>query len=109
MAQALADAGGIPQEAVAGHHMKHMLTRAVGRHGGKLPVEVHQLKVADGDLVMLCSDGLSDLVAEEQIAGILNRTDSSQNKCQALVDLALERGGKDNVTVLIAQYHFPKS
>jgi PPM family protein phosphatase len=107
IAQALADLGNIRQDEVARHHYKHVLTRAVGRHAGKLEVEIHKLKLEDGDQLLLCSDGLTDLVPDDQISEVLNGTNPSQNKCQALVDLALQKGGKDNVTVLVAQYHIP--
>ena len=107
VAQALADAGGIPQEDVAGHRLKHVLTRAMGRHGGNVEVEIHHLKLANQDQLLLCTDGLTDLVRDEQIAEVLIRNDASQEKCRTLIDRALQGGGRDNATVLIAQYRIP--
>jgi protein phosphatase len=66
--------------------------------------EVKLETLADGDRLLLCTDGLSDLVEEEVIATHLGRGSSPQETCQALVQLALDRGGKDNVTVAIADY-----
>jgi serine/threonine protein phosphatase PrpC len=47
------------------------------------------------------------MVDEEEIAGVLMRGQSAQDACQTLVDLALDHGGKDNVTVLLAKYEIP--
>ena len=109
LAQALADKGDITQEVAATHKFKHYLTRAIGHHGGKLEVEIHHLKLADNDLVLLCSDGLTDLVSDEQISETLKGTEPPQNKCESLVNLALQKGGRDNVTVLLAHYHLPST
>jgi serine/threonine protein phosphatase PrpC len=108
LAQGLADAGAIPQEKVQGHHFKHMLTRAIGRHGGNVEVEIHRLTLADNDQVLLCSDGLTDLVSSDEIAATLRTATSSQKKCNALINLALENGGHDNVTALLAYYRIPQ-
>jgi serine/threonine protein phosphatase PrpC len=107
VAQSLADAGAIPQSAVQKHHFKHVLTQAVGIHEGKMNVEIHQFKLKDGDQLLLCTDGLTDLVNAEEITAVLKTDHGSQQKCKALVDLALKYGGKDNITVLIGQYRFP--
>jgi serine/threonine protein phosphatase PrpC len=107
VAQSLADAGAIPQSAVEKHHFKHVLTQAVGVHEGKMKVEIHQLKLIDGDQLLLCTDGLHDFVKAEEIAKALNDDRNSQQKCKGLLDLALNYGGKDNVTVLIGKYRLP--
>ena len=107
LAQELADKGDISQEAADKHKFKHLLTRAVGHHGGKLDVEIHHLKLADNDLVLVCSDGLTDLVTDQQIADALSVSESSQHKCESLVNLALQKGGRDNITVVLAHYHIP--
>lgn len=107
LAQALADMGDISQEAADKHKFRHLLTRAVGHHGGKLDVEIHHLTLADNDSLLICSDGLSDAVSDEQISETLNGMESIQNKCESLVNLALQQGGKDNITVALAHYHIP--
>jgi PPM family protein phosphatase len=71
-------------------------------------VEFHYLHLADGDQLLLCTDGLNDLVRHDEIAGILDRHSPPQEAAQALVGLALERGGRDNVTVVLAQYAIPE-
>ena len=57
--------------------------------------------------LLLCTDGLTDMVDEEKLAELLGQTKQPGVACQALVDLALERGGRDNVTVVVADYSVP--
>lgn len=107
LAQALADMGDISQEAADKHKFRHLLTRAVGHHGGKLDVEIHHLQLADNDCLLICSDGLTDAVSDQQIAETLRGEGSSQDKCEHLTRLALEQGSKDNVTVVLGHYQIP--
>ncbi len=106
--QVLADAGQISQHEVSTHHLRHILTDAIGASQGKVNVEIKQLHLLDGDSLLLCTDGLTEMVEEEEIAGVLLRAENPQTACQTLVDLALENGGKDNVTALVAKYHIPE-
>ena len=105
VAQEYADVGMIPQEEVANHRMHHVLTRAIGATDGDLDGDLHHLTVEAGDRVLLCSDGLTDMASEADIAGTLAAHPSSEAACAALVALALERGGRDNVTVIVAGFH----
>jgi protein phosphatase len=66
------------------------------------------LQLADGDQLLLCSDGLTEMVDDEKIAAVLQKEKSAASACQTLVDLALEHGGADNVTVTVARYQIPK-
>lgn len=59
-----------------------------------------------GDRVLLCSDGLTDLVDDDAIRRSLMECRESAEACRCLIDLALARGGKDNVTAVIASYTF---
>lgn len=61
-----------------------------------------------GEVLLLCSDGLSDLVADEQIAGVLRAEESAGWKARRLVEKALEAGGKDNTTVIVLQENTQK-
>ena len=54
----------------------------------------------------MCSDGLTDMVDDDAIRAVLVQGHASQEACRRLIDLALERGGKDNVTVVVATYTF---
>jgi len=106
-AQDLADAGRIDPAAVHGHKLRHVLTRVVGKGSGKADADIQSLPLADGDMLMLCTDGLTDLVDDNLIADALARPRPPEATCRALVDLALEAGGTDNVTVILARYSIP--
>jgi len=104
VAQEYADLGVIPQEDVAGHRLHHVLTRAVGGGGDEAQSDFHHWGLHDGDRLLLCSDGLTDMVAEEDITRLLVAHPLSADACRALVDAALEAGGLDNVTVIVASF-----
>ncbi len=104
VAQQYADLGVIPQEEVASHRLHHVLTRAVGGPDEQLEGDLEHVRIADGDRLLLCSDGLTDMATEPEIAGALASRASSQEACRMLVELALEHGGRDNVTVIVAGY-----
>ena len=108
VAQALADAGRIGAEEVASHRMRHVLTNVMGSQTGQLHVEMLQVRLWDGDRVLLCTDGLTEMVHEDEILEILRGIEGSGQACRAVVDMALQHGGKDNVTVLIARYCIPE-
>ena len=108
LAQALADAGEIRPEQVATHPSRHVLTGAITTDVGEVPVELQQLRLSDGDQLLLCSDGLTEMASDAAIAGALDRAGSAEKACRALVDLALEGGGKDNVTAILARYRIPQ-
>ena len=69
--------------------------------------EIHRLRLLDGDRVLLCSDGLHDMVEDDAIAAILGEHGASDAACEALVDCALENGGLDNVTAVLSGYEIP--
>jgi protein phosphatase len=108
LAQALADAGTISPEQVATHPSRHVLTGAITTEEGAVPAELERLRLADGDQLLLCSDGLTEMASDDEIAGALDRAGSAARACRALVDLALKGGGRDNVTVVLARYHIPQ-
>lgn len=76
------------------------LSQAIGVSGTAQP-EVDEVELTHGDRVLLCSDGLTDMVDDDEIARLLDGDDSVDDRCQALIDGALERGGLDNVTVVL--------
>lgn len=101
-AQALADRGMIPQEQVGTHRLRNVLLRSLG--GGHVQADVRQLSLASGDQLLLCTDGLTDMVEEPQIAQILQSPSTASSACQALIAAALAGGGRDNVTAVLARY-----
>jgi serine/threonine protein phosphatase PrpC len=98
------DTGQLSKEEAARFRSRHILVNALGGVSDEVEVDVDQLKLATGDRVLLCSDGLSDLVTDDAIRHALTTCPGSAEACQSLVDLALERGGTDNVTVIVASY-----
>jgi serine/threonine protein phosphatase PrpC len=104
VAQQYADLGVIPQEEVATHRMHHVLTRALGGPGDDLEGDIHQLTVVPGDRLLLCSDGLTDMADDAEIRAVLEKHPASEAACRALIGLALERGGRDNVTAIVTRF-----
>jgi serine/threonine protein phosphatase PrpC len=78
----------------------NVLSSAVGARD--MTPAVSDVELQPGDLLLLCTDGLTKHVTEEQIAEVLSRSASAEATCRELVELALEGGGKDNVTVVVA-------
>ncbi len=104
VAQAMTDQGMISDRETLPRRLRHMLTRAIGVGGAGTEPESRLVRLSDGDRLLICSDGLTDMVDEAAIGAELGRRAFSGEACQALVDLALERGGRDNVTVIVAGY-----
>jgi protein phosphatase len=106
MAQALSDAGVIRPEQTATHRLRHVLTNVLGPSAEKVHVDVKRLRLQEGDQVLLCTDGLTEMVPDPTIAQVLSQSRPAADACRTLVDLALRAGGKDNVTVVLGRYHF---
>jgi serine/threonine protein phosphatase PrpC len=70
-------------------------------------VDTDRAVLEDGDRVLLCSDGLTDLVDDETILRLLGEAAESKEACERLVKEALDRGGRDNVTVIVATFKLP--
>jgi len=79
---------------------------ALGSPEGEADPEVHAHILEDGDGVLLCTDGLSEMVDQKTITDVLVHGATPHEVCQELVDLALTAGGNDNVTVVFARYRF---
>jgi serine/threonine protein phosphatase PrpC len=77
----------------------NIITRAVGAQP-ELVVDSFTFQVEDNDIYLLCSDGLIREVKDDEISSLLRRSERA-GAAQALVDLALERGARDNVTVIV--------
>ena len=107
LVQGLVDVGRLSAEEAARHPLRHVLTGALGGRTHGLRGDFQQVCLADGDQLLLCTDGLTNMVDDAAIASVLRSGSSSSEACQALVAAALDKGGKDNVTVALARYHFP--
>lgn len=87
--------------------LSHILTDAIGAGAGTPTVEVEQFRLINGDIVLLCTNGLTDAVSVDGIADVLASGRHPDELCESLTDLARQHGGEDNVTVVLAQYRVP--
>jgi protein phosphatase len=94
------DAGIITAERARAHPLKHVILQAVGL-GEPLALDLIRGRVAPGDLFLLCSDGLSNLVDDPAIACALEGPATLEEKVDALIEQALANGGLDNVTAVL--------
>lgn len=93
--------GVVHPENVRRHPLRHVIMRAVGLKE-ELLIDILKGRTLPGDLYLLCSDGLTDMVEDEQLEDILSDDSPLQQKTDALIDIAKNSGGKDNITVVIA-------
>jgi protein phosphatase len=108
-AQLLVDTGQLAPADVASSRHRHVLTNALGGSSEDVQVDIDMLQLEDGDRVLLCSDGLTDMVDDGTITRILLEAAGSRNACERLVQRALDGGGRDNVTVIVAAYRIPET
>lgn len=93
-----------PEEA-AGHAYRHVVTNVVGGDDSGVQAEVHKLSLEGDDCILLCSDGLTEMVPETEILeALLADVRDPTAACDRLVKRAIEKGGKDNVTVVVARF-----
>ncbi len=90
-----------PAEAAASGN-RNLVTRALGVESTVL-LDIQEIDVAPGDVFLLCSDGLNDMLTDHDIARVLAGTEAPERKSQRLVDLANARGGRDNISVAIVK------
>lgn len=99
MAQTMIDSGMSPERA---ERYRHILLNSFGGKHQEVFAQIYQIKFGPGDRLLLCTDGLYDQVADDEIAEALQSGDSPQAVCEALIGRALASGGKDNITVVVA-------
>lgn len=91
--------GTIDREASLCHPQKNVLMKAVGADDSVSP-DLHEIEAQAGDLFFLCSDGLTHYLKDEEIAEILAEQRTLEERLSKLIELALERGGADNITAV---------
>ncbi|MDO4902955.1 MAG: Stp1/IreP family PP2C-type Ser/Thr phosphatase [Limosilactobacillus sp.] len=92
--------GDITEEEALKMPQRNIITRAIGI-SSDAQVEVNRFKFESGDLLFMCSDGLSKTVDKESLKEVLTSDESVADKCSRLIKMANEAGGPDNITVLI--------
>jgi protein phosphatase len=101
VAQALVDSGAISQTEARRSPLSGVLSSALG--GSEATPQTRTVEILWGDVMLLCTDGLTKHVTDAEIEAELFQIRSSEESCRKLVQLALERGGTDNVTVVISR------
>ncbi|WP_397571322.1 PP2C family protein-serine/threonine phosphatase [Schlesneria sp. T3-172] len=104
LAESMLAAGLINSLDEAARRFRNTLVSCLGGNLNQLDVETSHIELEDGDRLLLCTDGLTDMASESHISQIMARKSSTQESCQQLIDAALAAGGRDNVTVIIGDY-----
>jgi protein phosphatase len=103
MTAEMARKGMLPAEQAAAHQWRHVVTNILGGSKRGVRVELDSLDLHADDVLLLCSDGLTEMVPEEQIAAVLQEENDPQKACERLVEEANRLGGKDNITVIVTR------
>lgn len=102
LVQEMVRLGEIDQERARNHPDKNIITRAVGVDR-KVQIDFFEVNLEPGQRVLLCSDGLTNMVEDHVIQKILHEQEELTRKAEKLVELANKNGGKDNITVIIIE------
>ena len=100
LVQELIDSGTISEMEAVNHPKKNIITRALGT-SSNVNVDVFNLMNDEYEVLLLCSDGLTNEVTKEEILEVINNESSYDSIANRLVDMAKEKGGRDNITVLL--------
>jgi protein phosphatase len=104
LVQLLVSGGVIPAEAAKTHCQRNIVTNVVGGPTLGVHAEIHKLQIQDGDVLLLCSDGLTEPVEDSEIAEILTQDPDPDVAAHHLIAKALAHGAPDNVTAIVARY-----
>ncbi len=102
LAEQLVQRGEITREQVAHHPTASRITRAIGTQP-RLRLDERRFELQDGDAILLCTDGLNKELSDQEIEGVLDSYDCD-GASQELLDLSLERGARDNVTIAVIRF-----
>ncbi len=95
--------GLITEDEAKTHRLRHVVTKAVGARG-RLDVDVHELKLRPGDLLLLASDGVTDKLADLELCRLLAASTDPKESCRSVISAANEAGGEDNSTAVLVRY-----
>ena len=94
--------GEISKEAARTHPDRNIITRAVGG-GREIEVDFFEVGLAEGDQILMCSDGLTDMLEDEEIFEIIKENQDVQEAMDELVEAANDYGGNDNITIILTE------
>ncbi len=101
LAEEMIDSGKLTREESYTYERRNYITRALGTEGA-VQADTYLMAFRPGDIMLMCSDGLTNMVAEIDIAYILSeKTTNLEEKAKRLVDMANDNGGQDNITVIL--------
>jgi protein phosphatase len=109
MSQLLIDAGMAAPGSELAQKTKRVLTNVLGANELSVEVDFLETEMADGDVLLACTDGLTDMVDDPTIERLLREHPEPEAACRALVDCALENGGRDNVTCVVGRFEVPNT
>jgi protein phosphatase len=97
--------GVLKPEQASRHMLRHVVTNVVGGRGeAALHAELYRADLEAGDVVLLCSDGLTDMLADDRITATLKAEADPRRACERLVAEANEQGGRDNITAIVSRF-----
>lgn len=94
--------GEIDRKKARTHEKKNIITRAIGVDSDVV-ADFFEIEYSKGDLIMMCSDGLSNMIEDEEIKKVVNEGDQIQSIVENLIELANKNGGKDNISVILIE------
>lgn len=102
--QQLVDEGKLTDIEAMNHPNSNIITRSLGDTSQKAKADVEEYSLQDGEIILLCSDGLCGVCTDDEIAGVLTEEANDLQVCkEQLTDIALDNGGSDNITIALMQ------
>lgn len=102
LVRVLVNKGEITEEEAINHPNKNILIRALGIEP-EVDVDIFNIKVKKGDFLLLCTDGLTNLVRDKEILEIVEKNITAEDSINELMNVALNRGGNDNITIILVK------
>ena len=109
VSEIMVETGKLSREESRHSPMGHALWNVLGGRSTELAVDVYKLTLQRDDVLLLCTDGLYNMVPQETLQELLNSNSSAESACRKLVDLANENGGKDNITAIVSHFLAPQA
>jgi serine/threonine protein phosphatase PrpC len=100
----LVTAGTLTPEQAASHEMRNVVLNSLGGGNDAVKPEVHRHLLEPDDVILLCTDGLTGMLPDQEISAILARGGSTEEICRLLIDEANRKGGKDNITAVVGHF-----
>ncbi len=103
LVQEMVKSGGITEEQAFVHPQRNVLTRALGT-GPFLEVDLYRIKVNQGDLLLLCTDGLTGYLRQDELFDVVNNAPDLDTAVDRLLKKAIQSGGADNITIILVEF-----